>query len=805
MIQIKSYSIPANITLTSQVLENYINSFWKEIFDNIKDSHLMLMCKVQFTDESMGYKTLGHLVKTNYEDKELFIEYLSLRLGILSESYTVHPISQITFSYVIKSGKNTESNRALLQPEINYSKITHNFNNMVLPISMNPSDYGDILSDSYHQIDGNSIHRYIVENGTRSYIIDVSNNGLTNNVRIQGAINLSWVDTKISEDVIMREIKKSTIYFMDGVVVLRKQTLNAKPFTSLKIDSGKIGNFITMDIETIRKNGKLSPYLICAFNGKDYITSYGSDQNTLFNSFIDQLLSKIEKGKTTLVYAHNLSNFDGIFTLKHLIAYCQLIGKVEPLLFHGKIMSIKVTIGKGKNKKIIIFKDSYLLLPHSLRKLCKAFDVIATKGYFPFLLNNIYYSGVLPALEFWTTISPNIYKSLVSEYSAKKMWSFQLEAIKYCKLDCQSLHEVLTKFNELIYNEFKVDSHTVLTLPSLAMKIYKTHYMPENSIYQLLGKVEEAVRQSYSGGAVDVYIPHNRISSFLSKVKDTLFKTLYYYDVNSLYPFVMANHPMPIGKPVVFEGDIRKIDPQAFGYFYCKITSPENIQHPILQRSIKTSAGLRTVAGLGTWNGWIASTEMDNALKFGYQFDILNGYQFEKGDLFSGYVNKMYSLRLQYEKGTAMNLIAKLLMNSLYGKFGMKLETSVVEMYDTSTDLRLEIFKDTLEALGETLLDYIKIDKTYVIVRDTTLSMKYNEELDMYHGQDINVAIASAITAGARVHMSIFKNNPLFNLYYSDTDSAVTDQQLPQDMIGSELGQMKLEYIINKAIFLAPS
>ena len=42
MIQIKTYSIPANITLTSQVLENYINSFWKEIFDKIKDSHLML-------------------------------------------------------------------------------------------------------------------------------------------------------------------------------------------------------------------------------------------------------------------------------------------------------------------------------------------------------------------------------------------------------------------------------------------------------------------------------------------------------------------------------------------------------------------------------------------------------------------------------------------------------------------------------------------------------------------------------------------------------------------------------------------
>ena len=62
---------------------------------------------------------------------------------------------------------------------------------------------------------------------------------LTNNVRIQGAINLSWVDTKISDDVFMREIKKSTIYFMDGVVVLRKQTLNTKPLKYEEIIKNK--------------------------------------------------------------------------------------------------------------------------------------------------------------------------------------------------------------------------------------------------------------------------------------------------------------------------------------------------------------------------------------------------------------------------------------------------------------------------------------------------------------------------------------------------------------------------------------
>ena len=36
---------------------------------------------------------------------------------------------------------------------------------------------------------------------------------------------------------------------------------------------------------------------------------------------------------------------------------------------------------------------------------------------------------------------------------------------------------MLTKFNELIFNNIKIHIHKSLTLPSLAMKIYITHFM----------------------------------------------------------------------------------------------------------------------------------------------------------------------------------------------------------------------------------------------------------------------------------------------------------------------------------------
>jgi hypothetical protein len=67
----------------------------------------------------------------------------------------------------------------------------------------------------------------------------------------------------------------------------------------------------------------------------------------------------------------------------------------------------------------------------------------------------------------------------------------------------------------------------------------------------------------------------------------------------------------------------------------------------------------------------IFSPELDNAVKYGYKFDILGGYIFERKNIFKNYVLNLYDLRLKYPKSNPLNLIAKLLLNSLYGRFGM--------------------------------------------------------------------------------------------------------------------------------------
>jgi hypothetical protein len=296
MIKLQCYQT-TNILITKKVLSVYINQFWDDIFTPIikKDTkHLWIMCKVHYSEE-LGYKTLGHLRRVNFTVKELFIEYLSERLSTLNDSYISESISNITFSYIINDGLATD-NRRLLQDLTDKESSTHRFNNYNIPISMNPADYGTIRGSSAFE----SLVRYFVNNGTRNYEIDISLDGLINKVTILGASEFKWIDTKLTEGF-MREIGKSTIYFVDGEIVLRKQQLNAKPFSKVFKDSRLHTKFVTMDIETISQDFQQLPYLICAYNGSNSISSYGElvdgviNQKTLFSSFINQLLTFFTK------------------------------------------------------------------------------------------------------------------------------------------------------------------------------------------------------------------------------------------------------------------------------------------------------------------------------------------------------------------------------------------------------------------------------------------------------------------------------------------------------------------------------
>jgi hypothetical protein len=147
----------------------------------------------------------------------------------------------------------------------------------------------------------------------------------------------------------------------------------------------------------------------------------------------------------------------------------------------------------------------------------------------------------------------------------------------------------LEKFNELIFDKFNIDIHKYSTLSSLAFAIFRTLFLEKGVIPQISGQIAKDIRESYTGGAVDMYIP---------EIPEG--EQAFCYDVNSLYPSTMFDKQMPTGNPVFFRGDVRKVDSNAFGFFYCNIVAPENLEHPIIQTHIKTEDGIRTIAPLGT-------------------------------------------------------------------------------------------------------------------------------------------------------------------------------------------------------------
>jgi DNA polymerase type B, organellar and viral len=103
--------------------------------------------------------------------------------------------------------------------------------------------------------------------------------------------------------------------------------------------------------------------------------------------------------------------------------------------------------------------------------------------------------------------------------------------------------------------------------------------------------------------------------------------------------------------------------------------------------------------------------------------------------------------------GEAMNLIAKLLLNSLYEKFGMKSETTKLEILDNNK----ETLNKYLDKFNTNIVDIIYLEnytvliyKTNKLVPENVKGLFHNDEVS--HDIEVNVAVGLAITAYAKIH-----------------------------------------------------
>ena len=572
-----------------------------------------------------------------------------------------------------------------------------------------------------------------------------------------------------------------TKYYIDGSlnkIIYTEVPQNTKYLSPLKTKPRKINKFIALDIETIKDNdGNLQPVLYSIYDGFETKSFFESTPNNLFK----YLLRRKYRGYT--VYAHNLSRFDIVFLFKYL-ANLNKNFKINPIIKDGNIISIKIS---NKNGVSLTLKDSYLLLTQSLLKLSKTFDCTEIKGTEPVLIDS---EALKDEHKMYAHNNIDHYNKDVKLTYNFKEWKKLL--IQYCELDCIVLHQILSQFKDLVYKRWQINIEDYPTISSLAFAIYRQHYLQENTIPITTGEVFDFIRQSYTGGSTDMYIPKfpfNLSSDSIEQLKNTDKddQKLYCYDVNSLYPYVMKTNKYPVGQINKFFGDITILDDK-YWIGDASVSTKKDLKHPYLQIHHKTENGLRTVSPNGSFNMIIHKPEYHNALK-DYDIQIKNGYCFEEKDIFSNFVENLYNLRKSYEKSHPMNLACKLLMNSLYGRFGMQPITQTQKFMNKNQFLEV--------CQNFTVNDFIDLGEKGLFV-------SYEDPKKYKNDHKVSVGIASAVTAYARTYMTKFKNNPLFNLYYSDTDSIFTDKELGLELIGDEIGKFKLEYIFTIAVFLGP-
>ena len=352
--------------------------------------------------------------------------------------------------------------------------------------------------------------------------------------------------------------------------------------------------------------------------------------------------------KNTVCYWHNMK-FDGEFVLSYLLRKgYKYSEKPKDKTFRclisdtGLFYSIEIVFKKYDSKKYkkTVFYDSLKKLPFKVATIAKAFNLEMSKGEI--------------------------------DYKAPRPVGHQLteEEKDYIIRDCKIVAQALKiQFEQGLKK---------MTNASDAMGSYK----------EILGKgrfekifpvlpfeLDKDIRRAYKGGFV--YLNPN--------YKNTRGLQGITFDINSLYPWTMRTQPLPYGYPVYFEGEPKedKNYPLFIVHMVCQFKLKRNhiptIQLKNNYRFMATEYLTESRAEVrpGYWDDepvelWLTSVDYELFMDHYDVWDInyINGFRFKAiTGMFDKYIDHWMEVK---EKSTgAIRALAKLQLNSLYGRFAL--------------------------------------------------------------------------------------------------------------------------------------
>lgn len=358
----------------------------------------------------------------------------------------------------------------------------------------------------------------------------------------------------------------------------------------------------------------------------------------------------------------------------------------------------------------------------------------------------------------------NIPKMELPDYIKERRNPIKAE-LKYIEQYCMNDSIITYTFMNYLQSSFKdLGCKLKYTISSTSMDLYKRKYL-DTTILQPFKFVINEMRKGYYGGRTEVF-------------KCGLVKNLYYYDFNSMYPSVMCEeYPNPNflqlkNNPSI---DILKYE----GLSLCEIEHENNLDIPFLPFKDKEGKLLFPV---GKFKGWYSHNELRYSLELGYKIKLIKSYYYLKNFYpFKSFVENLYPLRIKYKlENNKMEYAIKILLNSLYGKFAQRTETSNIIHCDKF------VLKPSI--------------KEYGLIEDTDF-IYYKEDLDKIP-LFVNPILSIYTTAKARIKLyEKFKQFGFENIYYCDTDSIITSKFIPSSL---QLGELKLERYIESAVLVKP-
>jgi len=308
------------------------------------------------------------------------------------------------------------------------------------------------------------------------------------------------------------------------------------------------------------------------------------------------------------------------------------------------------------------------------------------------------------------------------------------------------------------------------TLSGQSFRAFRHTYMKEKILHYDVPTFNTFIRAGYFGGRTDCGLIGQAANGPFTKV-----------DINSMYPSLMSTELYPtkirqwVQNPSI-ERIQRRIRDHCIAAL-CRINTN--------QAAYAVKENGRLIFPVGRFDAYLSSGSLRYALEQGHIESIHQAAIFYSANLFKGYIEHFYKLRQKYkaEGNGVWEQTAKLLMNSLYGKFGERRAEELVNTEADPNDFFMHEWSNP--ETGERGIEWSAFSR-------------YVREGGDIEGPQSCPAIAAHVTDYGRIKLWEYINIVgQKNVLYVDTDSLIipTDQlyKLKSVLDDTKLGMLKVE------------